>query len=380
MDHRSKPMRVAAALTGALLALTVGVAPGAEARPGRVAGAPPPVVTTGYIYVPSEGGRAVVRWNGKAAGYTLAKARAILPGTFDGVGGGVFVYRAGSAPDGILRIRRSGDDITFSFRKESVNGHFEPITGDFDGNGITDILWNEVAGPNSYLWLFRPDGSHSSRRFDTGFDGSVVRQADPADVNLDGITDLVWQGQDEVWIMQPDASHVARRIQMFATGYTGFVAGNVGPDDGVTRRRMVVVYEGGLERLITFNGAGQSTMKQLRSRTGSCCTYQGAVGGHFRSGAARSLYFYSTNQPNTTDYLQDITAGGNNANRPVPQVNGSYRTTVGDFDGNGFDDILFSNRTGATYLHSSDGTSFTTSNPSDIPPRSSVYAVTLSAP
>lgn len=360
----------------ALLVVAIGsVAPGAAARPQPQTEAT--LVPDAYLYVPIDGGRAVARWNGKAAGYTLAKARAVLPGRFDAQGGGAFVYRAGSAPDGVLRIRQSGDGLALSLRSESVNGHFEPITGDFDGNGFTDIVWYQASGGASYLWSFRADGSHASRPFPITIDERFPFAIQAADVNLDGRTDLIRQGGREVWIMNADGSHTARNLASSGRGtFVPFVAGNIGPDDGVTRRRLIEVQEGGFEHLITFNAAGQSTGKQLRAHSGTCCTYQPAFGGHFRSGYVTSLFFYSSTGKGT-EYLQDLTPGGTAITSPAPQIAGAYATTVGDFDGNGYDDVLLSNRTGATSLFSSDGSGFTKTDPADIPARSTVYAVPM---
>ena len=359
----------------ALLALVVGGnGPMAEARPSKVEAVTPDA----YLYVPIDGGRAVARWNGSAAGYPLPKARALLPGRFDSKGGGVFVYRAGSAPDGVLRVRGSDDGVAVSLKKETVNGHFEPITGDFDGNGFTDIIWYQADGGPSYTWLFRADGSHASRPFPITIDPGYGRAIRPFDVNLDGITDLLVKGDTELWIMRADGTHTARKIALpQRPGFDALVTGNIGPDDGVTRRRAVAVYEGGYEHLLTFNAAGQSTGKQIRPHTGTCCVTQPAIGGHFRSGYATTLFFHAPSG-RYTEYLQDITPGGNIVTTPAPQITNAYATAVADYDGNGFDDILLSNRTGATYLFSSDGSGFTKTDPADIPARSTVVAVPMS--
>lgn len=345
---------------------------------GAAAGSAP---ADAYLYFPVDGGRAVARWNGAAAGYTVAAARDLLPGQFDGVGGGVFVYRPGSALDGILRVRLVDGELQLSFRKEVVNGEFEPVAGDFDGNGLTDIFWNRPDGGKSYIWLFNPDGSHVSRLFDDGYTGTW-RPARGVDVNLDGVSDLVWTDEaGELWVMRRDGSHIRRNIALFSYGgVSGFVAGNVGPADGVTRRRMVTIYEGGYEELLTFNSAGQSTSKVLRPHTGNCCKYQGAISGHFRSGYERTLFFYDGVFPQHTEYLQDVTPGGNSLITAAPQITTSYDTAVGDYDGNGFDDVLLSDRGGRTFLFSSDGTTFTKSDPPNIPVHSFVVTVPMKSP
>lgn len=363
-----------AAVAGVVLLIGSNGAGVAAAAPAEPASS---VVPDAYLHVPIDGGRAVARWNGTAAGYTLAKARAVLPGRFDAAGGGVFVYRAGAAPDGVLRIRQHDGALALSLRSERVDGHYAPVTGDFDGNGFTDILWNQEDGGGSYLWLFRADGSHASRPFPNGYDGTMSRPAMAADVNVDGITDVVWPWADEVWIMHVDGSHTKRVLPLSSRpGFTTFVSGNIGPADGVTRRRTAVVYEGSYEELLTANLAGQTARKVVRAHTGTCCAYQPAIGGHFRSGYVTTLFFHSPSSSGT-EYLQDITPGGNLVTTPAPQLTAAYASAVGDFDGNGFDDVLLSNRTGATRLLASDGNGFTTNDPADIPARSTVVAVPM---
>ncbi|MCU1370189.1 MAG: hypothetical protein JWO77_1383 [Ilumatobacteraceae bacterium] len=370
-------LRMGAVACSVLLVAACGTGAAAEPRAAAKAEVEA-AVADAYLYVPIDGGRAVARWNGQAAGYTLAKARAVLPGRFDSAGGGAFVYRAGSAPDGVLRIRDVDGTVKVSMRAETVNGHFEPVTGDFDGNGFTDILWYQASGGTSYLWRFRADGSHASRVFPVAIDERYGNQVQAIDVNTDGITDLVVHGSRDVWIMAADGTHVQRRLGLDGDpGLTSLVAGSIGPDDGVTRRRMVAVYEGSLERLLTFNAAGQSTSKQLRAHQGSCCDYQPAVGGHFRTGYATTLFFHARTGEGT-EYLQDLSAGGSIVTSPAPQIGGAYDTSVGDFDANGFDDLLLSNRNGATYLFSSDGSAFTKTDPANIPTRSLVVAVPMS--
>lgn len=368
-------------LAGAVAALALLVAAcgtGVSAEPRAAAELPEPTVPDAYLYVPIDGGRAVARWDGQAAGYTLAKARATVPGRFDSVGGGVFVYRAGTAPDGVLRIRNVDGQLKVSLRPETVNGHFEPYPGDFNGDGLTDILWYQASGGTSYLWTFRADGSHASRVFPLVIDDRIGTQIQVLDVNSDGISDIVMHNSRNVWIMRADGTHVARKLAMTDDpGLTSLIAGNVGPDDGVTRRRMVAVYEGSLERLLTFNAAGQSTSKQLRAHQGNCCTYQPAYPGHFRSGYDTSLFFYARDGAGT-EYLQDLTAGGSIVTTPAPQIGGAYAPAIADFDGNGYDDVLLTNRNGATYLFSSDGSAFTKTDPANIPPRSNVVAVPMS--
>ena len=350
---------------------------------GATAVAAPATVPDAFVYAPIDGGRAVVRWDGQAAGYTLPKATALLPGHFDGQGGGLFLYRAGAGYDGVLRIRIVDGKLTLSLRPESIDGSYEPLVGDFDGNGIDDILWapDGFHGPAGYLWLFRSDGSHTSHPFDTASSPNYLRQVTVADVNLDGISDLYWPYDGDLWIMKADLTHTARRLTVGQdTGWYGYVNGDIGPDDGHTRRRLITVYEGDLLKLTTFNSVGQSTSKELSPHVGNCCAYQQGYLGHFRAGSTASLFRYGSHQPELTESMADVTAGGNLVRHAEPQIGGSYDVSVADLDGNGYDDLLLTNRNGTARLVSSDGTTFTSSALPNIARRSRVFAVSVEPP
>lgn len=382
IGHRGAPAerarRWAGALTLALLAGTLGVDDGA-ASARSMAG--PSVTPDAFVYAPIEGGRTVVRWNGQAAGYTLPKAAQVLPGSFDGAGGGLFLYNPGPGIDGLLRIRVVDGKLSLSFRTFRVDGTYFPMLGDFDGNGTTDIWWlpDGFHGPASYLWTFRADGTHRSRLVSAGAEGDLLRAALPADVNLDGVTDVVWPFHAEVWIMRADGSHVRRGFgPTDQLGVTGLVAGNLGPDDGVTRRRAVVTLPEGRQRLHTFNLAGQSTWKELRGAD-PCCRFQQPVGGRFLAGTDTSLFLYGGQLPAGTEQLQSVTAGGNLVITPTPQLGKPYTAAVGDFDGNGYDDIQFWDRNGTTFRFTSDGTGFAKVDTPDIPARTRSFALDLTA-
>ncbi len=46
-------------------------------------------------------------------------------------------------------------------RALSVNGHYRPVPGDFDGDGDTDIIWYTPGTSPDFLW-WAADGSFSS--------------------------------------------------------------------------------------------------------------------------------------------------------------------------------------------------------------------------
>ena len=86
-----------------------------------------------------------------------------------------------------------------------MNGVYRPAVGDFDGNGSDDVLWGHGAGSRP-LWLATGAlGTACAECFTKTsriFAGSGS-WAPPADVDGDGLTDVVWYGAgagaDALW-------------------------------------------------------------------------------------------------------------------------------------------------------------------------------------
>ena len=63
-----------------------------------------------------------------------------------------------------------------------------PITGDFDGNGVDDIVWYGPGGSPDYQWNFRVGGSYTSvpRRVNGHYTTTV------GDFDGNGHDDILW--------------------------------------------------------------------------------------------------------------------------------------------------------------------------------------------
>lgn len=73
-----------------------------------------------------------------------------LSGDFNGDGTtDIFWYGVGKAPDFIWLGLRSG---SFSNLNASVNGVYRPIVGDFNGDNKDDIFWYGVGGTADFIW------------------------------------------------------------------------------------------------------------------------------------------------------------------------------------------------------------------------------------
>ncbi|MCC5620944.1 VCBS repeat-containing protein [Nostoc sp. CHAB 5715] len=93
----------------------------------------------------------------------------------------------------------SNGNGTFTFlpaqdRSETGWNGFDALTGDVNGDGLTDLIWNETGNINrTYVGLSNGNGTFTflpaQDRSETGWNGF---DALTGDVNGDGLTDLIW--------------------------------------------------------------------------------------------------------------------------------------------------------------------------------------------
>jgi hypothetical protein len=69
----------------------------------------------------------------------------------DGAGGGdIFWYAPGTATDTVWDFI---DGVRFPFR-DPVSGTYRPMSGDYLGDGLDDVVWRHSGG--FHLWVHRP--------------------------------------------------------------------------------------------------------------------------------------------------------------------------------------------------------------------------------
>ena len=87
-------------------------------------------------------------------------------------------------------------------------------TGDFNGDGRMDVLWQNTSGA-IIDWLGQPNGTFAGNNasFSTAFNSSW-HVAGTGDFNGDGITDILWRNNDGTvtdWLGQPNGSFVSNQ-------------------------------------------------------------------------------------------------------------------------------------------------------------------------
>ncbi|MGB3401819.1 MAG: DUF4347 domain-containing protein, partial [Microcoleaceae cyanobacterium] len=120
-----------------------------------------------------------------------------IPGDFNGDGNGdVLWYRPGTGNDFIWSF---DDNNSYDSEPFTVNGDYTPIPGDFDGSGTTDILWYRPGTGADFIWSFNSDGSYDSQAFTVNGTYTPVT----GDFDGSGTTDILWYrpgvGNDFLW-------------------------------------------------------------------------------------------------------------------------------------------------------------------------------------
>jgi hypothetical protein len=123
-----------------------------------------------------------------------------IEGDFNGDGlSDVLWYAPGPAADSLWL---ANGDRTFTKKQLSINGNYLPIEGDFNGDGRTDVFWYAPGAAADSIWFFNADGSHATVAESVfGLYDAVV-----GDFDGNGATDILWYAPgpapDALWLGQ----------------------------------------------------------------------------------------------------------------------------------------------------------------------------------
>jgi hypothetical protein len=133
-----------------------------------------------------------------SGGYELAAADLNDDGTDDliVVGNGVTTYQHSTDPESngyVMTLLSAGGAFVGSRVYSSIFALFSPTTGDFDGDGVADLVLLSKYFPQGIVWLRGlKDGRFESSRFVTGAGTSYPRPSlKAADIDGDGYDDLI---------------------------------------------------------------------------------------------------------------------------------------------------------------------------------------------
>lgn len=250
-----------------------------------------------------------------------------LVGDFDGDGAeDVFWYGAGSSADNVWygSVSRS-----VTSQAVTVNGTYEPLVGDFDGDGRHDIVWYRAGSGTDHVWWGRTDRTFVSSTVSVG--GTYTPLV--GDFHGDGIDDIVWyapgSGTDWQWRGRASRTFATRELSVNGT-YLPLVGEFTGdtPED-------VLWYGAGGDPDRLWEGQSGGGFVSLPLSVGG--TYEPLVLDADADGTD-DIFWYGPGS--TPDYLWQKGDGGTFTTKAVP-VGGTYIPVVGDWNGDHRADLVW---------------------------------------
>lgn len=271
-------------------------------------------------------------WWNQGAGHTtqalsLGGLSIPLSGDFDGDGiDDILWYGRGSRADSLWW----GTAQSFVLGAININGHYDPFVGDFNGDGRDDIFWYGPLDVTDTIWWGRADRTfdHQVRQV-TGVYEPIV-----ADFDGNGCDDVFWyragSGTDALWYFLPNKSIDSRSVEVNGTYRVA-----AGDFDG----------DGFGDILWHQPGSGGDAIWYGRWIRGAFAKQSKTVNGDyfpftgdFDGDGHDEIFWYGAGQ--NADVIWNI-SDARSASSTYLTVNGHYSPFTGDFDGDGDDDIFW---------------------------------------
>ncbi|MGI8416772.1 MAG: arylsulfotransferase family protein [Nakamurella sp.] len=180
-----------------------------------------PTSTVAYMWRFDRGSRttlAIQPQSSKVSVLSGSTTQPVLLANRPSYGGGkdeVLWYGKGAAPDRVDRYDwNAGQLLSVHSRPISIAGTYQPVSGDFDGNGQGDVLWYAAGAAPDYLWL--TDGGSSGSTGQRTVPVAINGKYQPVVGNFAGSARsqdiFFWaagSAPDFLWTFNPTGSHLA---------------------------------------------------------------------------------------------------------------------------------------------------------------------------
>lgn len=207
---------------------------------------------------------------------------------------------------------------------------YQPLVGDFDGNGHDDVLWYAPGAAADYVWWFDAPASFTS----TSARVSGTYRPLVGDVDGDDRDDVVWYdpgGADYVW-RAPSGRAFETSPASLGAGLDPFLVDAV-PTGG----RELAAYSTtvGFHWVYGWDGSRLVGIGAFARPVGQ----QPVVGRFGGPGGRDDLLWYGPGSSPDALWLSQPAGGYQEA--AINVLGTSYRPQAGDFDGDGTDDVLW---------------------------------------
>jgi hypothetical protein len=157
--------------------------------------------TSDVLWQKSDG--TIVIWNMDAAGNVSSSANlgVVDPALYELIGTGD--YNGDRKSDVLLRNKNDGTVTDWLMNGAAIAGSNNlgvmdgslRGSGDFDGDGITDLVWHTANGAVQ-IWHMNASGGIASTQYVTGKDAAFTSIINVGDYNGDGLSDLLLRDVD----------------------------------------------------------------------------------------------------------------------------------------------------------------------------------------
>ncbi|MDY7099942.1 MAG: fibronectin type III domain-containing protein [Actinomycetota bacterium] len=219
-----------------------------------------------------------------------------------------------------------------------VSGVYEPIAGDFNGDGRTDVYWYGPGPETDNMWLANASGRGFRAATTRPVNGTYVPTV--GDFDGDGFDDIFWYspggGVEHVWRGSETGAFIGRRVPDVDGNYVPIAGQFVGAPDSPED---LYFYAPGDEPEFMWTGTTDGGFTAVgRPGTPADGDYQPLVG-DFDGDLYDDIFWYG---PGTEpDGLWLGRANGAFVPGPDLAINGTYRPVVADVTGDGRSDILW---------------------------------------
>lgn len=271
-------------------------------------------------------------------------------GDFDGDGeSDMYWFGPGAAADSVAWGK---SNMTFTAGTDSTGTDYKPFTGDFDRDGYTDIFWYGPGATQDRLSWGRSDRTFGS---DKGYNTAGIELPNAAanvytplvgDFDGDGFSDIFWYAPGAAADLQWFGGGGGRRFIQTSTAVAEtFDKALVGDFNGDGRSD--VFWYSRLAKSYVSYGTAARTFTRVEAKDTAAkvlpqTTWTSILVGDFDGDGRSDLYFYVSG---ATADLQWFGTAGNSFNATADQTSVVYKPVVGDFNGDALDDIFWYSET-----------------------------------